>query len=409
MIFDRVFLKYFISGIINTIAGSAVMFLLYNAAGFGYWFSSAANNVVAGIIGFLLNKYWTFKIKKWSLFMIISYFATIAISYFIAYKAALSVLNAVLAHQPRSIRDNAAMFTGLCIFSVLSYFGQRFIVFSQKNNSPDIASVENHRGREKGVLVYPVYSRRSGGLSIGINLFPNQKNCPFDCPYCEVFPFSSNAEFSLEQMESDLRSAIAAAQKQGVPVRDICFSGNGEPTLSPVFGEALKLAGSIRSELTPSAELVVITNGAGLLQPLIFSLLKDAAASPALNIWLKLDAGTSGWYQKMNRTSIPFEKLTAKIKEFASCAPVTIQTMLCAIDGECPPDNEEKAWETLVCELAATSAAGIRKVQIYGKARPAHEDPKASLLPAAYLEKRAASLRRTFAEKGIATPVEIYL
>jgi len=259
--------------------------------------------------------------------------------------------------------------------------------------------------------VYPVYSRRSGGLSVGINLFPDKKNCQFDCPYCEVFPFSSNAEFSLEQMESDLRAATTSAQKQGVPVRDICFSGNGEPTLSPTFGDALKLADTVRAQLSPSAELVVITNGAGLLQTEVFSLLAETAASSALNIWLKLDAGTPGWYQKMNRSSISFEKLTAKIKEFAVCAPFTIQTMLCAIDGERPPDDEERAWEALICELAETQADGnsaIRKVQVYGKARSAPEDPLASALPETYLEDRASSLRRAFETRGIITPIETY-
>jgi len=277
----------------------------------------------------------------------------------------------------------------------------------------NITPISNHRQREKGVLVYPVYSRRSGGLSVGINLFPDTKNCPFDCPYCEVFPFASDAAFLPEQMESDLRAAVAAALERNVAVRDICFSGNGEPSLSSALGEALERAGRVRTELAPSAELVLITNGAGLLQPRVFSLLAEVASGPlALNIWLKLDAGTSGWYQQMNRAAIPFEKLITKIKEFAACAPVTLQTMLCAVDGSGPPDEEAQAWETLALELAVIAAngksGGIRKVQIYGKARPAPEDPKAQTLPVDYLEARAASLRRAFTEKGIAAPVEVY-
>ena len=282
-----------------------------------------------------------------------------------------------------------------------------------KDISSFIAPRENHREREKGVLVYPVYSRRSGGLSVGINLFPGKKYCPFDCPYCEVFPFSTNAVFSIEQMERDLRAAIAAAVGQNVPVKDICFSGNGEPTLSPAFGEALKVVSLVRAEMVPSAELVVITNGAGLLREGLFSLLQNAAAgSPALNVWLKLDAGTPQWYQKINRTKIPFEQLIAKIKEFAACAPVTIQAMICAVDGESPPLEEARAWETLVIELAA-AATGIRKIQMYGKARPAPEDPKAQALPVDFLEERAASLRRTLkaAHAGITIPlppVEVY-
>jgi histidinol dehydrogenase len=275
-------------------------------------------------------------------------------------------------------------------------------------NIPFSAPVAGHRGREKGILVYPAYSRRSGGLSIGINLFPGEKSCPFDCPYCEVFPFSSKAVFSIRQMEEDLRHAIASAQRRNEPVRDICFSGNGEPSLSEYFPEALEVAARIRAEIFPFSELVLITNGACLLQPDIFSLLRDAA--PTLNIWLKLDAGTPQWYQKMNRCVIPFEELTTKIKEFASCAQVTIQTMLCEIEGLSPSEDEARAWETLVLELyAAGKGKGrLRKVQIYGKARPSPDDPKAVALPAECLEERASSLRVAFAKAAANVPVETY-
>jgi len=296
----------------------------------------------------------------------------------------------------------------------------------------NITPVTSHREREKGFIVYPVYSRRSEGLSLGINLFPEKKICPFDCPYCEVFPFPPGAEFSLEQMDNDLQKAIYAAQKQEIPIKDICFSGNGEPTLSPSFSAALRLAEKIRAERASSAQLVVITNGTGLFQPPIFSLLREFAVNYSLlkdntenfqpftsaysdnqfDLWLKLDAGTPCWYQKMNRSSIQFEKLIEKIKEFVLTSPVTIQTMLCAIDGESPPEEEVKAWEDLVCELAAITKGGfgvIKKVQLYGKARSAPEDPLASPLSAAYMEERNASLKRKFAEKGIKTTVFLYL
>ena len=281
----------------------------------------------------------------------------------------------------------------------------------------NITPVTNHREREKGLIVYPVYSRRSEGLSIGINLFLERKICPFDCPYCEVFPFSSDMEFSHETMERELRAALASAQEQKVRVRDICFSGNGEPSLSPFFPEALKRAGRIRAETVPGAELVLITNGSGLLEPGIFSLLRDAAFSLNLNIWLKADAGTPDWYGKMNCSEIPFEKLIQKIREFSACAPVTIQTMICKADGKEPPPEEARAWVSLITELAAGTGTGLRKVQIYGKARPAPEDPKTEALPAKYLEERAASLRSSLDKNAALSksgalakvpPVEVY-
>jgi histidinol dehydrogenase len=286
-----------------------------------------------------------------------------------------------------------------------------------------VGAVENHRERERGVLVYPVYSRRSEGLSVGINLFPDRKLCSFDCPYCEVFPFSTNAVFSVGQMENDLRDALAAASERGIFVKDICFSGNGEPSLSPYFSEALEKAASVRAEIAPNAELVLITNGTGLLDDRIFSLLRDAALSYPLNIWLKVDAGTPLWYQKMNRSEIPFEKIITNIKKFVVHAPVTVQTMLCAVDGEGPPPDEARAWERLMLELVAITAGngGIRKVQIYGKARPSPEGSKTSALPVQYLEDRAASLRSAFAvalagaftgafsaEKGVPPEVKVF-
>jgi len=294
----------------------------------------------------------------------------------------------------------------------------------------NITSVENHREREKGLIVYPVYSRRSEGLSIGINLFPDTKKCPFDCPYCEVFPFSG-AKFSLVQMQNDLITAISSAKEQNIPIKDLCFSGNGEPTLSPFFPKALKLTEKICREMlkknphkqslqdsphdalkTTFTKIVVITNGAGLLKPNIFSLLKRTAhtkyaGSYLFDIWLKLDAGTPEWFLKMYRTALSFEKLCKKIKKFADEAPVTIQTMICAINGESPAEADLIPWETLVCRLA--EKGNVKKVQLYGKARPAPEDPLASALPAEYLENRAASLRKKFLNEKIKVPVEVYL
>jgi histidinol dehydrogenase len=147
-----------------------------------------------------------------------------------------------------------------------------------------IRSVREHRlDREAGAIVYPVISRRSRGLSIGINLFPDQKLCSFDCPYCEVFPFTTDLRFSLKAMEQGLRQ-LAVRLKSGETggidaVRDISFSGNGEPTMHPDVIPALELAAQLRMELFPKAKLVLITNGSGLLNPAIADYLGRSARS----------------------------------------------------------------------------------------------------------------------------------
>jgi histidinol dehydrogenase len=266
-----------------------------------------------------------------------------------------------------------------------------------------IGPVKDHRSREGGALVYPVYSRRSRGLSLGINLFPDHKVCSFDCPYCEVFPFDTDIHFSTEAMTETLRGFLAEARTGPEEVRDICFSGNGEPTISPHFPEALEAAARIRAELVPQAALVVITNGTGLLRDTTFECLRRAAAGPhALKVWLKLDAGTEGWYAQMDRSAVPFDRLTAAVKAFARIAPFTIQTMICAVNGAPPPPAEAAAWERLVLELAALGH--VTGIQIYGKARPSPGDPQASPLPPPALEERAASLRTALNAAGPRSP-----
>jgi len=131
-LFDKVFFKFIAVGIVNTLTGSAVMFILYNIAGVGYWFSSAANYVVGSVLSFFLNKYFTFNEKHWSVFMVLAFILNIAICYGIAYGIAKPVMNYLLRNNSIKIRENAALFTGMCFFTGLNYLGQRFVVFRNK-------------------------------------------------------------------------------------------------------------------------------------------------------------------------------------------------------------------------------------------------------------------------------------
>jgi putative flippase GtrA len=131
MIFDRIFLKFLFVGLVNTIIGSGLMFIMYNVFGMGYCASSAANYIVGSILSFFLNKYWTFNVRKWSLYMVITFVATIVVSWFLAYKIARAAIYFLLVNHSLKIRDNAALFAGVCLFTGLNYLGQRFIVFKE--------------------------------------------------------------------------------------------------------------------------------------------------------------------------------------------------------------------------------------------------------------------------------------
>ena len=58
---DLTFWKFVLVGIINTVVGTTVMFVAYNALHFSYWVSSASNYVIGSIVSYFLNKYFTFK------------------------------------------------------------------------------------------------------------------------------------------------------------------------------------------------------------------------------------------------------------------------------------------------------------------------------------------------------------
>lgn len=114
---------------------------------------------------------------------------------------------------------------------------------------------ERHeRSFENNRLVYPVLSRRSGGLSIGVNLNPD-KVCNFDCIYCQV-DRTRQSETTFVEMpallaELDAMLDLAASGKlfetekfRDVPpalrrLNDIAFSGDGEPTTYRNFDEII--------------------------------------------------------------------------------------------------------------------------------------------------------------------------
>src|SRR5436190_5401219 len=126
----------------------------------------------------------------------------------------------------------------------------------------NLAVVQDHsRQFADFTFVYPVISRRSQGLSLGINLNPD-KVCNFDCIYCEVdrkIP-GTVSRVDLNQMRDELVAMIRFAQDGGlakeqkfdeVPwltrtVRDLAFSGDGEPTMINNFAECVEAVAQVK-------------------------------------------------------------------------------------------------------------------------------------------------------------------
>lgn len=129
--FDVKFWKFLGVGVINTLVGSAVMFLLYNVAHCGYWLSSAANYVAGSVVSYVLNKRVTFENKQHSLRTIVRFAVSIGACYLIAYGAAKPLAMRLLAAAPVNIQENLGMVIGMGLYVLLNYAAQRFFAFKE--------------------------------------------------------------------------------------------------------------------------------------------------------------------------------------------------------------------------------------------------------------------------------------
>lgn len=128
-LFDVKMWKFLLVGVVNTLVGTAIMFGLYNLAHCGYWFSSAANYVLTSILSYFLNKYFTFKNTETGWRPVLRFALNIAVCYLLAYGIAEPLMRWALSAATPALRDNAAMLTGMVLFTGFNYLGQRLFAF----------------------------------------------------------------------------------------------------------------------------------------------------------------------------------------------------------------------------------------------------------------------------------------
>ncbi len=126
--------KFLLVGVINTLVGTAIMFGLYNLAHVGYWLSSAANYILTSILSYFLNKYFTFRNTEKGWKPILRFAVNIAVCYLLAYGIAEPLMRWALSGASDTLRENAAMFTGMCLFTGFNYLGQRLFAFRSEEN-----------------------------------------------------------------------------------------------------------------------------------------------------------------------------------------------------------------------------------------------------------------------------------
>ena len=122
--FDITFFKFILVGIINTVVGTAVMFIAYNVFHLSYWVSSAANYVVGSVCSYFLNKYFTFQNKEKSPIILLKFVVNITVCYLIAYGGAKKLILLLLSGFSKQWHDNVAMVCGMGLLVILNYLGQ---------------------------------------------------------------------------------------------------------------------------------------------------------------------------------------------------------------------------------------------------------------------------------------------
>lgn len=256
-------------------------------------------------------------------------------------------------------------------------------------------------------FVYAVVSARARGLSVGVNMCPD-KYCNFQCVYCEVHRNGEPREAGLdvEAMAAELKRTLTFVRggrlrerpwyrtlpDELLQLRHVALSGDGEPTLSSTFAEALQAIVHVRAlSGFPFFKLVLLTNATGLDLPHVQQGLKHFTRSD--EVWAKLDGGTQAYVNKVNRSSVPLDKILSNILMLSRQRPVVIQSLFPAINGEEPPLEEIEQYARRLLELQKEGAQ-ISLVQIYSGTRPS-PNSESGHLPLKVLSRIAHIVRQT--------------
>jgi wyosine [tRNA(Phe)-imidazoG37] synthetase (radical SAM superfamily) len=268
-----------------------------------------------------------------------------------------------------------------------------------------LTTLNHDRDAAGMVYVYPVLSRRAGGVSVGINLNPNNA-CNWRCLYCQVPDLQRGGPppIDLILLESELRAMLTAILEgdflaREVPaglrrLNDVALSGNGEPTSAAEFPDVVALVGRVLADfgVLGRLRLVLITNGSLAGKPRVRAGLRAMAAWNG-EVWFKFDRATRAGLAQINDTAVDPEQHYQRLKTVAGLCPTWVQTCMFALDGQPPEPAEVDAWLELLAR-AVGEAVPLRGVLLYGLARPSLqvEAPRLAALPEVWLRNLAGQV-----------------
>ncbi len=253
---------------------------------------------------------------------------------------------------------------------------------SWRFNMAQTLTTVNHDRDSAGLrYVYPVLSRRAGGVSIGVN-FNTNNACNWRCIYCQVPELKKGAapDVDLFVLEKELRSFLADVKSgdffdkfhinsNSFAIKDIAISGNGEPTSAKNFSEALELIGSVANEqgIFPVSKFVLITNGSLIHQSNVQEGLRRLNSFGG-EVWFKFDSATKTGRTLINNTVQSLESSLKNLILSSSLCLTKLQTCLFEYRSGFT-DDEKIAFIDYLVKLKAT-AADVNEVLLYTLARP---------------------------------------
>ena len=131
-LFDLKLWKFLLVGVLNTLVGDGLSFLLINVTTMGMWWATAVPTALASVMSYFLNKHFTFKNTETGWKPVVRFAANIAACYLLAYGIAIPLMQWALSGTDATLRDNIAKLTGMCLFVGFNYLGQRLFAFRQK-------------------------------------------------------------------------------------------------------------------------------------------------------------------------------------------------------------------------------------------------------------------------------------
>lgn len=254
-------------------------------------------------------------------------------------------------------------------------------------------STKDHRRDLLGMhYVYPVVSRRAGGVSVGINLNPNNA-CNWRCVYCQVEGLQRGGapELDLAVLREELHALLQAIivgdfMQRHVPaglqrLNDIALSGNGEPTTSPQMGEVIAI---IHEQMQAFAlqgkiKLVLISNGSQMHKSHVQQALRDMAQLGG-EVWFKLDRARPEDILQVNQIRLQPDTVLEQLRRSSACCPTWIQSCFFAWDGQAPDSESVEAYLQFLRRVQQERVS-VQGVLLYGIARPSMQ-PEAARLSA---------------------------